>query len=74
MDVYYTCAHVHFLYVFMYLYTAVSVMYHIAGIFQGGKSFVISEFLASSWNNFRGRGILSHTPVLCGTVSWIKIS
>ena len=31
-----------------------------------------SEFLASSWKKFRGRGILNHTPVLCGTVSWVK--
>ena len=32
-----------------------------------------SEFLASSWKTFRGRDILNHTPVLCGTVSWVKI-
>ena len=31
-----------------------------------------SEFLASSWKKFRGRGILNHTPVLCDTVSWVK--
>ena len=31
-----------------------------------------SEFLASWWKNFRGRCILSHTPVLCGTASWVK--
>ena len=31
-----------------------------------------SEFLASSWKNFHGRSILNHTPVLCGTVSWVK--
>ena len=24
--------------------------------------------------NFRGRGILNHTPVHCGTVLWVKIS
>ena len=48
--------------------------YCIAGIFGGGKIFVSSELLASSWKNFRGRGILNHTPVLCGTVSWVKIS
>ena len=33
-----------------------------------------SEVLASSWENVHGRGILSHTPVLCGTVLWVKIS
>ena len=33
-----------------------------------------SKFLASSWKNFHGRGILNHTPVHCGTVSWVKIS
>ena len=33
-----------------------------------------SKFLASLWKKFRGRGILDHTPVLCGTVSWVKIS
>ena len=33
-----------------------------------------SEFLASSWKKFRGHSILNHTPVLCGTVSWVKIS
>ena len=27
-----------------------------------------SEFWASSWKNFRGHGILNHTPVLCSTV------
>ena len=31
-----------------------------------------SEFLASSWKNFRGCSILNHTLVLCGTVSWVK--
>ena len=31
-----------------------------------------SEFLASSWRSVRGRVILSHTPVLYGTVSWVK--
>ena len=45
-----------------------------SGYFSGGKIFVSSEFLDSSWRNFRGRGILNHTPVLCGTVSWVKIS
>ena len=30
-----------------------------------------SEFLASSWKKFRGRGILSHTWVLCST--WVKL-
>ena len=40
----------------------------------GGKIFVSSKFLASSWKTFRGHGILNHTPVLCGTVSWVKIS
>ena len=32
------------------------------------------EVLASSWKKFRGRGILNHTPVLCGTISWVNIS
>ena len=40
--------------------------------FLGGKIFVRSEFLASSWKNFRGCGILNHTPVHCGTVLWVK--
>ena len=31
-----------------------------------------SEFWANSWKTFRGRSILNHTPVLCGTVSWVK--
>ena len=31
-----------------------------------------SEFLASSWKTFRGRGILNHHPVLCSAVSWVK--
>ena len=41
------------------------------GYFSGGKIFVSSEFLASLWKYFRGRRILNHTRVLCGTVSWI---
>ena len=45
-----------------------------SGYFSGGKIFVSNEFLASLWKNFRGHGILNHTPVLCGTVSWVKIS
>ena len=45
-----------------------------SGYFSGGKIFVRSEFLASSWKKFRGCGILNHTPVHCGTVSWVKIS
>ena len=48
--------------------------YHIADIFWGVKIFVSSEFLASSWKNFHGCGILNHTPVLCSTVLWVKIS
>ena len=32
-----------------------------------------SEYLASSWKIFRGRGTLNHTPILCGTVLWIKL-
>ena len=32
-----------------------------SGYFFGGKIFVSSEFLASSWKNFRGHGILNHT-------------
>ena len=49
-------------------------LFHVpySGYFSGGKIFVSSEFWASSWENVRGRGILSHTPVLCGTVSWVK--
>ena len=43
-----------------------------SGYFSGGKIFVSSEFLASSWKNVRGCGILNHTLVLCGTVSWVK--
>ena len=43
-----------------------------SGYFWGGKIFVSSEVLASSWKNFHGCGILNHTPVLCGTVSWVK--
>jgi len=35
---------------------------------------VSSEFLASLRKNFRGRGILNHTPVLCDTVSWVQIT
>ena len=48
-----------------------SVVIHVlySGYFSGGKSFVSSEFLASSWKIFRGCGVLHHTPVLCGTVS-----
>ena len=41
--------------------------------FSGGKILVSSEYLASSWKNFHGRGILKHTLILCGTVSWVKI-
>ena len=52
--------------------TTATSIYCIAGIFWGGKIFVTSEFLASSWKNFRGHGILNHTLVLCGTISWVK--
>ena len=46
-----------------------------SGYISGGdKSFASSEFWASSWKDFRGRCILNHTPVLCGIVSWVKIS
>ena len=45
-----------------------------SGYFSGGKIFVRSEFLASSWKNFHGHGILNHTSVHCGTVLWVKIS
>ena len=45
-----------------------------SGYFGGVKIFMSSEFLASSWKNFHGRGILNHTPLLCSTVSWVKIS
>ena len=50
--------------------------YRIVGILGGGggKIFVNSEFLASLWKNFRGYSLLNHTPVLCGTVLWVKIS
>ena len=44
-----------------------------SGYFSGGKSFVSSKVLASSWKNFHGRAILNHIPVLCGTISWVKI-
>ena len=30
----------------------------------GGKIFVSNKFWASPWKNFRGCGILNHTPVL----------
>ena len=43
-----------------------------SGHFSGGKIFVSSELLASSWKYFRGCGILNHTLVLCGTISWVK--
>ena len=33
-----------------------------SGYFSGGKSFVSSEFLTSSWKNFRGHGILRVRP------------
>ena len=45
-----------------------------SGYFSGGKIFMRSEFLASSWKNFRSHGILNHTSLHCGTVSWVKIS
>ena len=45
-----------------------------SGYFSGDKIFVRSEFLPSSWKTFRGHSILNHTPVHCGTVSWVKIS
>ena len=32
-----------------------------SGYFSGGEIFVSSEFLASSWKNSCGRGILNHT-------------
>ena len=43
-----------------------------SGDYLGDKIFVSSEFLDSLWKNFRGHGILNRTPVLCGTVSWVK--
>ena len=53
-----------------------SVVIHVlySGYFLRGKLFVSSAFLASSWNNVHGCGILHHTPVLCGTVSGVKHS
>ena len=45
-----------------------------SGYFSGGKIFVSSELLACLWENFRGHGILNHTLVPYGTVSWVKIS
>ena len=41
--------------------------------FGGGKILVSSEYLASPWKKFHGRGILKHTLILCVTVSWVKI-
>ena len=64
-------AHAH-VYTCTCTYEKAQEYYHIAGIFHGVKFFVSSEFLASSWKNFHGRSILNHTPVLCGTVSWVK--
>ena len=32
------------------------------------------NFWPGSWKYFHGCGILNHTLVLCGTVSWVKIS
>ena len=56
-------------------YTHSSTHTHIPynGYLSGGKIFVSSELLASSWKNFRGHGILKDTPVPCGTVSWVKL-
>ena len=45
-----------------------------SGYFSGGEIFMSSEFWASSGKTFCGRCILNHTPVLCDTVSWVKIS
>ena len=66
--------HVH-MYIFCMYVSVHCCISHVpySGYFSGGKIFVSSEFLASSWNNFRGLGTLNHTPVLCGTVSWVKI-
>ena len=60
----------------LYLHVHVHVHVHVpySGYFSGGKIFVSSEFLASLWKNFCGGGILNHTPALCSTVSWVKIS
>ena len=33
-----------------------------SGYYLGGKIFVNSEFLASSWKYFRGCGLLNHIP------------
>jgi len=53
-----------------------TIQYYIpySGYISGGEIFLSSEFLASSWKNYHGRSILNHTPVLCSTVSWVKIS
>ena len=45
-----------------------------SGYFSGGKIFMRSEFLPNLWKHFHGRGILSHTLVHCGTISWVKSS
>ena len=60
------------MYIHVYMYMYIHIPY--SGYFSGDKIFVRSEFLASSWKNFHGRGILNHTPVLCGTVLCVKIS
>ena len=60
-------------YVQMYMETGICAIPY-SGYFSGGKIFMGSEFFASSWKNFRGFGILNHTLVLCGTLSWVKIS
>ena len=50
-------------------YVTLKVPY--SGYFSGGKIFVSSEFLASSWNHFRGCGILrvrmpNYAVLFCG--------
>ena len=44
-----------------------------SGYFSGDKIFMSSKFWASLWKNLHGCGILNHTLVLCGTVSWVRI-
>ena len=44
-----------------YLLQCIHIPYN--GYFWGGKIFMSSEFLASSWKRFRGRGILNQPLV-----------
>ena len=64
-----TVFNISFVQLYLHIHTHVSTytyMYSIpySGYFWGGKIFMNSEFLASLWKYFHGRGILNHTPVL----------